>query len=102
MTEQNRSANAQSEGQDARVEWPAYAGEPAAGDPAVDALLVRLEALPELPISAHGEVYASLHDELVAALNEDVAGQAMPNQAVPNQAVPGQSVHGQAAGKPRP
>jgi len=61
---------------EARIDWPAPGGDPAAGDPAVDALLLRLGDLPELPVASHGEVYAGLHDELAAALNEDVAGQA--------------------------
>lgn len=43
--------------------------------PAVGALLLRLGDVPELPVASHGEVYAGLHDELAAALNEDVAGQ---------------------------
>lgn len=85
MTEQNLSTNAQPDGrgaqpesQEATVEWPVHAGEPAVGDPAVDALLVRLDTLPELPVSSHGEVYAGLHEDLTAALNEDVAGDRRP------------------------
>src|SRR6478736_2317561 len=64
MTELNPSTAAQPdspEHAEARIDWPAPGGDPAAGDPAVDALLLRLGDLPELP---------------VAALNEDVAGQA--------------------------
>ena len=82
MTEQIPSPNAQPENREARVEWPAHAGEPAVGDTAVDALLVRLGALPELPVSVHGEVYAGLHDELAEALNEDVAGQSAGNPRI--------------------
>lgn len=41
-------------------------------DSAVDALLDRLGELPELPVARHGEVYAGLHDDLLAALNESV------------------------------
>jgi hypothetical protein len=85
MTEQNLSTNAQPESREAqpesreaRVEWPVLAGSPGVGDPAVEAVLVRLDALPELPVSSHGEVYASLHDDLAAALNEDVAGDHRP------------------------
>ena len=67
MTELNLST-------EARIDWPEPADESAVGDPAVDALLLRLGDLPELPVASHGEVYAGLHDELAAALNEDVAG----------------------------
>ena len=42
------------------------------------ALLDRLGALPSTPVSGHGEAYAALHDDLLAALNEDVAGQINP------------------------
>lgn len=89
MTEPNPSTDPQpdsresaesTERAEARIDWPApggdpAAGDPAAGDPAVGALLLRLGDVPELPVASHGEVYAGLHDELAAALNEDVAGQ---------------------------
>ena len=89
MTEPNPSTDAQPDSRESaesteraetRIDWPApggdpAAGDPAAGDPAVGALLLRLGDVPELPVSSHGEVYAGLHDELAAALNEDVAGQ---------------------------
>jgi hypothetical protein len=58
------------------VPAPAEAGEAAANtgsrDPAVDALLDRLTELQDLPVAQHGEVYAGLHDDLLAALNESV------------------------------
>lgn len=73
MTEQTSSTDADSESADARIDWPANAA--AVDDPAVEALLVRLAGLPELPVADHGELYAGLHDELAAALNEDVAGE---------------------------
>ncbi|MCX6500728.1 MAG: hypothetical protein NTU93_18340 [Arthrobacter sp.] len=75
MTELNPSTDDTSESAGTRVDWPATTGNPAIGDPAVEALLSRLGTLPELPVSAHGEVYAGLHDGLAEALNEDVAGQ---------------------------
>ena len=75
MTEPNPSLDARPGSDAARLDWPEPAGDTAVGDPAVDALLGRLGALPELPVADHGEVYAGLHDELAAALNEDVAGQ---------------------------
>ena len=46
--------------------------DPGSRDPAVDALLDRLTELRDLPVAQHGEVYAGLHDELLAALNESV------------------------------
>jgi hypothetical protein len=45
-------------------------------DPAVNAVLDRLAAVRQMAVSAHGEVYAGLHDALLEALNEDVAGHA--------------------------
>jgi hypothetical protein len=45
-------------------------------DPAVSAVLDRLAALRQTPVSEHGEVYAGMHDALLEALNEDVAGPA--------------------------
>ncbi len=45
-------------------------------DPAVSAVLDRLAAVPQTPVSGHGEVYAGMHDALLEALNEDVAGHA--------------------------
>ena len=64
---------------EAQVTWPAAPAEPEEApahaesrDPAVDALLDRLTDLRELPVAQHGEVYAGLHDDLLAALNETV------------------------------
>ena len=45
-------------------------------DPAVSAVLDRLAAVRQTPVSEHGEVYAGMHDALLEALNEDVAGPA--------------------------
>ena len=45
-------------------------------DPAVTAVLDRLAAVRQTPVSGHGEVYAGMHDALLEALNEDVAGHA--------------------------
>ncbi len=41
-------------------------------DPAISAILTRLEALPEMAVSDHLDVYTRLHDDLRDALNEDV------------------------------
>lgn len=60
-----------------RVDWPAQPGGGTA-DADVDALLGRLGTLPGLPVSAHGDVYAALHDELMEALNQDVTGHGAP------------------------
>jgi hypothetical protein len=63
----------------ARANWPEApagtaeaAGSSGTRDSAVDALLDRLAELPELAVARHGEVYAGLHDDLLAALNESV------------------------------
>ena len=99
MTEQNLSNPAQAENPDA-FDWPASTGQSSVGDPAVDAVLERLGALPELPVASHGEVYAGLHDDLVEALNEDVTGQDVTAQDVAGQAAAG--TPGRPAGNPRP
>ena len=86
MTEPNNITGTDPAGQDAQVSWPALPALPAepggagaAGghdpslDPAVGALLRRLGDLPDLPVARREEVYALLHDELLAALNESIA-----------------------------
>jgi len=60
---------------EAPVQWPARAEKSAVGDPTVDVLLGSLDPLPGLPVSVHGEIYATLHDGLAEALNQDVAGE---------------------------
>jgi hypothetical protein len=45
-------------------------------DQAVSVVLDGLAALRQTPVSEHGEVYAGMHDALLEALNEDVAGHA--------------------------
>jgi hypothetical protein len=60
---------------DTRIDWPASSLGAAAQDPAVGALLERLDALPGRPVAGHGEVYAGLHEDLMEALNEDLSGQ---------------------------
>ncbi|MGO4492309.1 hypothetical protein AB4Y86_09485 [Arthrobacter sp. 2YAF22_2] len=75
MTEQILAPDAEPNSADARVDWPTPADDAAIDDPAIENLLSRLGSLSGLPVSAHGEVYAGLHDGLVEALNEDVAGQ---------------------------
>ena len=83
MIELNHTTETDSGRGEARVTWPALPAEPgeAAGnapspDRTVGVLLERLSELPDLPVALHGEVYAGLHDELLAALNESVTGQA--------------------------
>ncbi|MET1065379.1 MAG: hypothetical protein ABWX85_10455 [Arthrobacter sp.] len=87
MTELNHITETDPDRDNVQVAWPANRTDPgkAAGDgdvqdPAVDALLDRLGQLRELPVAQHGEVYAGLHDELLAALNEPVAGQEATGQ----------------------
>jgi hypothetical protein len=89
MTEPNQAPEAEAPEPEAAVAWPTLPSElPGASqsgtqnrtqngtqDAAVDALLERLGALVSTPVSGHGEAYAALHDDLMEALNEDVAGQ---------------------------
>ena len=82
MTELNHTTETDPDRGAAQVTWPAVPGDPAeagyaaghaeSGDQDVDALLDRLGQLSELPVARHGEVYAGLHDDLLAALNESV------------------------------
>ena len=82
MTELNHITAPDPDRGAARVTWPAGPATPAepgeasanaeSRDPAVDALLDRLTDLQDLPVAQHGEVYAGLHDDLLAALNETV------------------------------
>jgi len=82
MTELNHNTEPDPDTGEAQVTWPAAPAAQAAHeeasastdsrDPAVDALLDRLTDLPGLPVAQHGEVYAGLHDDLLAALNESV------------------------------
>ena len=82
MTELNHTTETDPDSGDVQVTWPSFPvdsaeagcapGHAESGDPDVDALLDRLGQLPELPVALHGEVYAGLHDDLLAALNESV------------------------------
>lgn len=60
----------------AAQEQPAQGQQARVQDPAVSAVLDRLAAVRQTPVSEHGEVYAGMHDALLEALNEDVAGPA--------------------------
>ncbi|WLQ05493.1 hypothetical protein [Arthrobacter oryzae] len=46
-------------------------GEGPVGDASVDAVLARLDNLQALSVEQHAEAYATLHDALLDALNED-------------------------------
>ena len=89
MTELNHVTEPDPNRGEAQVIWPAApatpdtptapaepgedAGNAGPRDPAVDEVLDRLNELRDLPVSQHGEVYAGLHDDLLAALNESVS-----------------------------
>ncbi len=49
--------------------WPERAR--STGDPAVDAVLGLLERVEDQPVSAHAELYTTVHDALLAELTED-------------------------------
>ena len=44
------------------------------GDPAVDSVLSGLSDVAEAPVGEHAVLYGSLHDRLLAALNEEPGG----------------------------
>ena len=103
MTELNPITGTDPAGEAARVTWPVLPAEPgdAAGDdpsrdPAVGALLRRLGEVPDLPVARHGEVYALLHDELLAALNETIAVPATGPAAAGPTTSPGDATNEQA------
>lgn len=91
QTEEPESVEPETDETPAGVSWPSLLSElpeatsreqgtpdaatrsPATQDPAISSLLERLGALPGMPVAGHGEVYAGLHDDLMEALNEDVA-----------------------------
>ena len=99
MTEPNRTTETDPAAAPAiaRASWPLPA-EPDGGggggvlsaDPAVTALLDRLGDLPELPVARHGDVYAALHDDLLAALN------GTPQHGTGSTTEPGDAKHEQA------
>jgi hypothetical protein len=108
MTELNQEPNAEPDPADAAsalppaadVAWPALPSRRGSGaehepqddepqgarapiqDKAVSAVLDRLTALEQAPVSEHGELYAGMHDALLEALNEDVASHAGPARRV--------------------
>ncbi|MFJ5700349.1 hypothetical protein [Arthrobacter sp. NPDC093139] len=45
-------------------------------DGTVQAILDRVRDVPGLPVSEHPAAYAEMHDNLLAALNEDISGPA--------------------------
>ncbi|XAS65267.1 hypothetical protein ACOM2C_00055 [Pseudarthrobacter sp. So.54] len=79
MTEPNHIPETGANGDEPRVIWPAMPGERAdasgqatSADAGVAAVLERLGTLPDLPVARHGDIYAGLHDDLLAALNEPI------------------------------
>lgn len=79
---------------------PGQAAGPETRDPAVDALLERLGALPSMPVSGHGEAYRALHDELLEALNADVEGQLSAPKISAGRSPAGQASAGQGNAAP--
>ncbi|HSO16007.1 MAG TPA: hypothetical protein VLS95_08645 [Arthrobacter sp.] len=80
MTELNHVTEPDAGRGETQVTWPATpaepgetTGNPSPRDSAVDALLDRLNELQDRPVAEHGEVYAGLHDDLLAALNESIS-----------------------------
>lgn len=47
--------------------WPQAPGQ--TGDDTVDAVLDRLQEVPQLPTAAHAEAYTGVHDQLLAELD---------------------------------
>ena len=66
------------------------------GEPRVDAAVLRLAELDDLPVSEHPAVYERVHEELVDLLGELHTGQGQPGQGQPGQGQPGQGQPGQA------
>jgi hypothetical protein len=48
------------------------------GNSAVDDVVASLDAVDEMPVSEHGEVYRVAHEKLRAALDDDTAGERAP------------------------
>ncbi|MFZ3452843.1 hypothetical protein [Arthrobacter sp. 7Tela_A1] len=59
---------------------------PQTGDPGVDAVLAALGKVADMPVSEHAALYGTLHDGLLAALNDDAA--ALPGSTGPDAGVP--------------
>ena len=100
MTEPNRTTETDPDAPPARASWPLPAepdggGRVLSADPAVTALLDRLGDLPELPVARHGDVYAALHDDLLAALN-GTPQHGTPQHGTPSTTEPGDAKHEQA------
>lgn len=100
MTEPKEALEPAASGEPAReaaVPWPELPSAlprvtgPELRDPAVDTLLERLGTLVSTPVSGHSEVYAALHDELLEALNEDVADPTSTGPGARGQGEPAQT-----------
>jgi hypothetical protein len=61
------------------------------GEPRVDAAVLRLAELDDLPLSEHPAVYERVHEELVEVLGELHAGQGQAGQRRAGQSQPGQA-----------
>jgi hypothetical protein len=61
------------------------------GEPRVDAAVLRLAELDDLPLSEHPAVYERVHEELVEVLGELHAGRGQPGQGQPAQGEAGRA-----------
>jgi hypothetical protein len=71
-------------GGESAVAWPEAPA--ATGDEPVDAALLRLREVSLVPVSGHSDVYAELHESLLAALNAEPDSPARP--IAPGQDIP--------------
>ena len=70
---------------------PATGAAASTGEPRVDAAVLRLAELDDLPVSEHPPVYERVHEELVEVLGELHAGQSQAGQAQAGHGPPGQA-----------
>ncbi|MFK4639683.1 hypothetical protein [Paenarthrobacter histidinolovorans] len=63
------------------VQWPDHPE--ATGDALVDRALGLLEGVREAPVAEHGELYAGIHDSLLAALDAEPGLPAAPRPITP-------------------
>jgi hypothetical protein len=69
------------------------------GEPRVDAAVLRLAELDDLPLSEHPAVYERVHEELVEVLGDLHAGQGQAGQGQAGESQPGQGQPRQAGSR---